>query len=128
MSHPFSETYISMARAAEEIQAMRAESEAMPADEQEYQLGDWFHGDHGPELFDRSTGYMGEHPVWLPLLHQLLGMLGNPDVFMDLAEDFNHDWVTHFEEARKDWHELALSLVMREKYGKRWDGKAWVKS
>lgn len=124
MTHPFTDTYIQMAKAAEEIQAMRPDLE-------DYQLGDWFQGDQGPELYDRCTGYMGETPAFLPRLDQLLGMLGEPEKFIVKAADSTttDDIVVNWEYRDiKDWHQLAIIMVMREKYGKVWRGGAWVKA
>lgn len=125
MTHPFTPTYIAMARAAEEIQAMRPMKER-------FEDGDWALTDEVEVAAEVEGGiltrYDGIVQAWLPRLDQLLGMLGSPDFFMGLAEDFNHDWVEHFENERDDWHELALAVLMKEKHGKQWRKGEWVKT
>lgn len=123
MNHPFTATYIQMAKAAEEIQAMRA-------DEEDYILGDWFRGDQGAELFDRSTGYLGQSPSWLPLLHQLLGMIGDVVTWQSLMMDIQATDLLlrpYWPNGKADWHEVALRAVMLKKYSKVWTGTEWVR-
>jgi len=145
MKHPFSEAYIPMVMAAAEIQAMRAEAEV-------FFLGDWFRGDYGPELYDRSTLYIGESSAWLPLLDQLLNMLppfypparmANPFLSAEGSGQMGSiitppQYHNRFEQVAAltkkyrlddidDEHELALCVVMREKFGKVWRDGKWQK-
>lgn len=116
MTHPFTPTYISMSKASEEIQAMRLDEDA-------YQLGDWFLGDYGPELLDRSTLGTGESPPWLPRLDQLLGMAFDKTSptyaaqLHGLADDLSDG---------ADWYETLLMVIMG-KCGKTWRDGQWVK-
>lgn len=123
MTHPFTPTYIEMAKAVEEIQTQWTP-----------QRGDYVHqplfegGASLPAHFD-WLHEPGMRKPWLPRLDQLLGMLGKPMDFMMYAEKHTRDWFdTEPAALREDWHELVLSMVMREKYGKKWDGNAWVKA
>lgn len=141
MTHPFTPTYILMAKAAEEIQAMRIYSPPNNPMYSNYELGDVIiNGDPeyvaflGDISFDQEEARMeldewsGE-PVypraWIPRLDQLLGMLGAPDEFMQAAASVGR-LVTGRYNDFKDWHELALAVVMLEKYGKTWNGEEWV--
>jgi hypothetical protein len=126
MTHPFTPEYISMAKAAEEIQAMR------PIEE-EYPEGDWY--STGSSIYlshdDRDYGpdIRKEGEAWLPRLDQLLGMLGNPFDFARYLRGLSYEEVNIEETGEcRDWHELALSGVMREKYGKVWTGTEWRKA
>lgn len=143
MTHPFTPTYIAMAKAAEEIQAMRTKD-----------VADWNSGDAGLWMEDGPAGseeevqflcHQADEPLaWLPRLDQLLGLWAESELPIglrgwclikqcheppyigetdkDLAE-----WKSYLGQF-KDWHEAVLALKMREKHGKTWDGKGWVKA
>lgn len=122
MTHPFTETYIAMAKAAEEIQSGNHE-----------QKGNYFYCDlvervwiypHAP--FENEDGHSDDK--WIPRLDQLLGMLGSPKAFLDMRIESDQDQYNPLAVQVGDWHEMALAVVMREKYGKTWDGNGWVKA
>lgn len=133
MSHPFTPEYIRMARAAEEIQAMRTFPAVDKPNHSNFEDGDWYL-ERGRDEISCLGSYEEEQQepeAWLPLLHQLLGMLGGPMAFIQEVADVtvSEDVILNlrWERFESDWHELALAVVMREKFGKRWDGKGWVK-
>jgi hypothetical protein len=129
MNHPFTPTYILMAKAAEEIQAI------------EYDLdGNYLYCETYQEVwiyphFPDAEADVDTHSIdpWLPRLDQLLGMLGD---FKDFDQAMEKQADGHPENGGyyakvygiTEWHEIALAVVMREKYGKTWDGKEWVKT
>jgi hypothetical protein len=118
MSHPFTPEYIRMAKAAEEIQAMRPDTES-------YGNSDFVSGEGEIDVFAHAAEYWVE-PIgaWYPRLDQLLGMLGDPIRFYTIITDTN----PHVPPGPPDWHELAMVVVMERKFGKRWDEKEWVKA
>jgi hypothetical protein len=85
------------------------------------------YADYWADLQDRAL------VAWLPRLDQLLKMLGSPDDFLEKAACANNVRGAMFTYAYSlptgpgigDWHELALSVVMLEKYGKVWTGTEW---
>lgn len=104
-----------MAKAAEEIQAMRTYPSIDRPKVSNYLDGDWYldlrsdvccSGTYEEDLLDVA--------VWLPRLDQILGMLAHPSDF-------------HFVKGA-DFHELAIKWVMREKYGKVWRDGAWLQA
>ena len=137
-----SEKYIEMCRAAEEIQKLKpTEADARTwfyctehkrfleyNSELEYQwCGSWndWHSSDGEERV-----------IWLPRQDQLQDLLN--DDLRDIAEGF-YDYMTtegynyeypEFNDARcKEFgsmEQLWLAYVMETKYGKQWDGTAWV--
>jgi hypothetical protein len=155
MNHPFTDAYIHMAKAAEEIQAMRPLHN-------DFQEGEWFEssardpfrplqimvvGDCEPGL--RVQGNCDDQDdvipgYWLPRLDQLLGMLTprqNPTAYWEylyrggfLKEgrrameyyDAVREWKEYLAQF-SDWHELALAVVMKEKHGKIWRDEKWEK-
>lgn len=182
MSHPFSETYIAMAKAAEEIQAMRPDVDVFEIGDFFVTLTDFWEDNYGGEIkperypknrngwdvgrqiesagnvncvgsylrFEKENDYQDKtHPAnitgiewaadlldrrlvtWIPRLDQLLVMLGGPNDFRweaIQAEDGGSTGWIHFKDCDVlDWHELALTVVMREKHGKTWRDGQWVK-
>ena len=138
MNHPFSDTFIRMATIAAEIQAQRPDPKSFQSgDAVVWRCGIGFIGEleicsHGPSEPGPEGSF--EEPqikAWLPLLHQLLEMLGSPEeVFFRWAEpsgslDLGKYLLPPFKS--RDWHGLALEVVMLEKFSKRWDGERWVK-
>jgi hypothetical protein len=130
MTHPFTPTYIAMAKAAREIQMM-AKNPMEP--------GEWHLIGEGEPTTDYVCSVNDDEQFkdiwgpWLPRLDQLLGMLGGPSDFIAniRASDRHDDSAAAVEfdliiRDHEDWHELALAVVMWEKHSKRWDGKAWV--
>ena len=122
MTHPFTPKYIEMAKAAEEIQ-----------DGDHEQEGNYFYCPLTGDVWVYPNYPNGEDihscDPFLPRLDQLLGMLELPAplhivglLSYEISVRRNQYW-----EGFQDWHELALSVVMREKHGKRWNGKEWVK-
>jgi len=70
--------------------------------------------------------------VWLPRQDQLQGMLYNEDRprAWDLFCDFDEFIITHSREVGDytlSAEQLWLAFVMHEKYGKKWNGKDWIK-
>jgi hypothetical protein len=146
MSHPFSETYIAMAKAAEEIQAVRPTIDAQAGwnpphnglgsvfckpynDGFEFRALAW---DNDTEAWMIGGYHEGDEEFsWLPRLDQLMAMLGGPNDFRweaIQAEDGGSTGWIHFKDCDvSDWHELALAVVMREKHGKTWRDGQWVK-
>jgi hypothetical protein len=129
MKHPFTHTYIQMARAAEEIQAMRPNGprpwDAMEDGDYLEMRGEIFVAASREALFGTF--------VWLPRLDQLLGMLGKPIMLLTYAAyaDPDQDNIPAFTEYYyrfEDWHELALAIAMRRLHGKVWRDGAWVKA
>jgi len=68
--------------------------------------------------------------IWLPRQDQLQEMLGKPlnellDSFLEWEDD------AYFLLRKRDrftsMEQLWLAFVMKEKYGKTWDGENWVK-
>lgn len=137
MSGPaFTPAYILMAKASDEIQKMamgvrwcEAHGKAL-----------YFHDEIGESIceFDTTEPWWnnkgwhkqeGSGFIWLPRLDQLLGMLGGPSTFVHAVAHAGDGPGIYFDyeaEERGDWHEVALAVVMREKYGKKWTGKDWV--
>jgi hypothetical protein len=84
-------------------------------------LGQVVEGENETTLFDKFVEVMKtETWVWLPRQDQLQEMLGKPNATLqkfiawyELADQFN------------SMEKLWLVFVMKEKYGKKWDGKAW---
>jgi hypothetical protein len=137
--HPFTPTFIAMARTAEEIQAMRPDGTGYSDGDAilegdavawagEYQARDL----QGGRLIRICWGDDEEivQPLaWLPRLDQLLGMLGDVSAFGNKAFyfDFESEQIAGLAEA-KFLPELALAVVMRERFGKVWRGGVWVKA
>lgn len=127
MNHPFTDTYIAMAKAADEIQAMRPNDES-------YGNGDFVCGEEGIDVLAHAAEYwVTPISAWLPRLDQLLGMLGNYrdfDQAMERQAEAHPEYGGYYAKVYgiTDWHELSLAVVMFEKFGKTWDGKAWVKA
>jgi len=123
MTNPFTETYMAMAVAAEEIQAMRGWNHPPEPDEFHYTPDGPL---KGPGLNAHAWG-QGLDDLWLPRLDQLLGMLGDFITWTGIR-DFDGPLRSIGATPSKvvDWHELALAVVMQEKYKKRWNGQAWI--
>lgn len=124
--------YIAMCAAAEEIQAMRAPRlsnfSKQSVDAMDYEMGDWL------TWWNNRLGKMdiflwgslcditdddGRRPdkiAWLPRLDQLLEIAG--DIEMSIKEA-SAVFKTNREEE-------FLVVVMRNKYGKKWNGESWV--
>lgn len=135
MTHPFTPTYIAMAKAAKEIQAMKVGVRWCPDHNEEV----YYH--HEMEDYTCDSGTDGPYggswhtpdkPIFLPPLDQLLGMLGKPENAVAAMVGATHEHDIEFNSYaipfKDDWHELTLAVVMREKYGKTWDGKGWAKA
>lgn len=118
MNHPFTPTYISMAKAAEEIQAMRS----MGLTSGDYADCDLLGVFIWPLPSDAEEGDRHDSDPWLPRLDQLLGMLGAPR----RAQESIIYAVEMNEPPFVEWHELAIASVMREKYGKVWRDGVWT--
>ena len=109
MNHPFTETFIAMAKAAKEIQAMKPNPRQLDA-------GEWFEDFRGPA----AAGYGeldGWDKPWLPRLDQLLGMLREIESGIEIY--FNRG---------DDAHEKLLHWLMDLKYDKVWSDGAWQKN
>lgn len=137
MNHPFTPTFILQAKAAEEIQAMRPDGRG-------YQDGDAFASGKTANWIGEYLQREGETPyaigygdeevpaypdAWLPRLDQLLGMLGGPEKLYEAVTmtDISGDQREFdYQLIGADWHELALGVVMREKFGKTWREGKWV--
>jgi hypothetical protein len=124
MTHPFTPTYISMAKAAEEIQAKPF-----------FEVGDWYLEGDKFQVVPQSTGLQFVGPprkpewVYIPRLDQLLGMVGDAHDFARFLRGLPYEEVNVEETGEcRDWHELALAAVMREKHGKVWTGTEWRKA
>ena len=70
------------------------------------------------------------HCVWLPRQDQLQEML-----HCSIGEGMNrlwayfHEWfckIGAVEYSKSSWEQLWLAFVMKEKYGKVWNGEGWV--
>lgn len=122
--HPFTLNFIAMARAAEEIQAMAITTNKGFKGHLECQPGD-FWLDIAGQIWAHSEMNYHQRGFWIPRLDQLLGMLaarnGPQFFFLALSTDAVPNW------ENKDWHELALSVVMKERWGKAWREGKWVK-
>jgi len=138
-----SETYIKMCEKAEEIQGEWNEPK-----EGDYYLA--FHNQRciagllaiwtGKEEGILRLAKQGKYFIWLPRQDQLQEMVsfGPPSQvhmimdFMDsnywkeIAEDGIEEY-TSPEEIFDTWEQLWLAFVMKEKYGKVWDGENWIK-
>jgi len=142
--------YIAMCAAAEEIQTMRApiipEKPCTDSIDFRFEHGDFFafceehsqkmitfvHGNtlYQPEMsaenkdeffinsavYDEGGGWSAKSVVWLPRLDQLLEIAG--DIEMSIKEA-SAVFKTNREEE-------FLVVVMRNKYGKKWNGESWV--
>ena len=69
--------------------------------------------------------------TWLPCQDQLQGiMLKSGNVIFDIICRFT-DWFRHeSDDSINDslsGEQIWLTFVMHEKYGKKWDGKDWIK-
>lgn len=115
MTHPFTDTYIAMAKAAEEIQALYLKTR--------WGITEYIWNEDEGAVETHQVRHGGKH-FWLPRLDQLLDMLQSPNTF---GQALYHPGDIGPRLNPPDLHELALSLVMKEKHGKRWDEKAWVK-
>lgn len=127
MNHPFTDQFIAMARAAEEIQAMRPPFEpgdAVFVTHKEWDCQVWVGSVH----YDDGMGIWSSHgeteeedlpSLWIPRLDQLVLMLDDYSYIMQAVSDATHGG---------EWHEEFLSAVMSKKFGKTWDGKGWVKA
>jgi hypothetical protein len=133
MTHPFTEKFIAMAKAAEEIQAMRSQFDMgdviLVGDKPEF-LGGTFLAIKGyptqPKMDDWTV--FAICGGWIPRLDQLMGMLGTVGDFERYLRGLDYDSVIDEEGGEyHEWHQLAIILVMREKFGKAWDGEKWVK-
>jgi hypothetical protein len=139
MTHPFTPTYIAMAKAAEEIQAMRPVGTWL--DEGEYVSVHFFSDPVDPVKIsliddgDRSGWCIhGKDKIcqdwWIPRLDQLFGMLEGPCSFVHAiahAGDGPGIYFNNEADEQRDWYELALAVVMKEKYGKIWRDGKWEK-
>lgn len=111
-----SETYIKMCRKARGIQRLKpdgSQGEFVYCEREVYQ-----------EVDDRPlTPY-----IWLPRQDQLQEMVNE-----DWAITFAHFcvWFSKYELILlgdiKSMEQLWLAFVMKEKYGKVWDGEDWIK-
>src|SRR5688500_12215260 len=82
MTQPFTPAYVSMAKAAKEVQALRPYG--MP-----FHVGDWYEWeDSGIEVAvekESDSVINCKEMVWLPRLDQLLAILGSPSDFIQIA-------------------------------------------
>lgn len=100
MTHPFTPTYIAMAKAAEEIQAMRTHSPSDRPTFSNYELGDWFIEQRVGQVVCLGDSYAyddggicqseysgeEEYPqAWLPRLDQLMRLWADSQVPAGLA-------------------------------------------
>lgn len=117
MTHPFTPTYIQMAKAAEEIQIMKLDclgpyAEIEDSLRPEVSVGDGINWRFIP----------AGSPYWIPFLHQLMGML---DLQSDQFASHLHGMADDIRDGG-DWHEVAIQEVMQGKYGKTWRDGKWV--
>lgn len=79
-------------------------------------MGDYYHQTKGSNI----PGY-----IWLPQQDQLQEMLGNVDEsYRVFRKWLDTSWV---KKILVSWEQLWLAFVMKEKFGKVWDGEDWIK-
>ena len=60
-------------------------------------------------------------PQFIDEQPKVVGFLTLPQfLYLALSGDAVPGWES------MDWHDLAITLVMREKHGKAWDEKGWI--
>jgi hypothetical protein len=126
-----SEQYIKQCEKAEKIQ-----KSWIPA------WGDW---DYSPPNPDRpehgilglcsvlGSNYFGHplaHNIWLPTQDRLQEMVGHLLGWSFMLDYFEQWRIAHREEIPPETtpEQLWLAFVMKEKFGKVWDGETWVES
>ena len=139
-----SEIYIKQCEKAKEIQKLRSDRDCY----RNWKNGDFFWatilGSAVPSryktgvevvmrLLDRySMMYCPGEKVWLPRQDQLQEMvtyIGGRWVVEQYFHNYLHSIYTHDRagEDKDSMEQLWLAFVMREEYGKIWNGKTWVK-
>lgn len=132
-----SEVYIKMCEKAEEIQELR-----VPTTTQSpysfWQEGDYYFLDKEPSVYSfHWSPHHISNAVWLPRQDQLQEMVrsettigtatAKPESSWQLSQRF-WNWLWSKEEivSDKSMEQLWLAFVMKEKYGKVWNGDFWA--
>ena len=129
MKSPFSPDYIKMASAAEAVQSVRMKDKV-------FQAGDYviFESAFTPQgmvsIIDEHSHNIPQDnaQVWLPQLHQLMGLFGNFTASLEaMRSGLNHPATapTGYFESFRSWEECTLAVLMLKRGNKLWDGKAW---
>ena len=114
------ETYIKMCEKAEEIQSQASFS----PDDFVYNSGHdrvivaGYHDEDGEWL-------RGKNPIWLPRQDQLQEMV-HPEVTDWVKAVMLRDFLKDYCDDGASMEQLWLAFVMKEKYGKIWDGENWI--
>jgi len=135
-----SETYIEMSRLADEIQALRP-------NKQLYHEGDYFASkDYAGNWYvtlatmngkkrGRSIYFKTDSAVWLPCQGQLQQLYGSMDSCLSAMYYWGEEtrvgrtspYYGYDSDAFASMEQLWLAFVMKERYGKVWNGIAWIK-
>lgn len=113
--------YIKMCEKAEEIQGQWSASESHD--------GDWifYHRSlgNGTEEICVDIGAGSSADKWLPRQDQLQEMAdrGFRAFICGMYDTFTSDYFSKFT----SMEQLSLAFVMKEQYGKIWNGKEWIK-
>ena len=120
-----SKLYIKMCEKSEEIQGQRVAAWHMMEAKQIYFYdGDdvWFAYTVGEGLEQKLN------KVWLPRQDQLQEMINWSEYqFSACFGEFVHLQAGEKDSPYKSMEQLWLAFVMKEKYGKSWNGTGWVK-
>jgi hypothetical protein len=133
MKSPFTPEYLKMASAAAEVQAFRLKDKI-------FQAGDCviFESAFTPSgmvsMIDEHSHNIPQDnaQVWIPQLHQLMGLFGNFPASLEAMRSGLNFPVTgasggYFETLRS-WEECTLAVLMLKRADKVWNGEKWVKA
>ena len=117
-----SEIYILMCEKAKEIQKLKHYKDGDIF--VNFVAGKW----QKPNIYTRGRVIpyeSGDYDVWLPRQDQLQGLV--EEMPMDYLERLLDIWIVMgCPEDNITWEQFWLSIVMKDKYNKKWDGNDWV--
>ena len=117
-----SKEYVMMCEKAREIQALKHENSNY--DECDFVQ---IHGELG-KIFCIKAKHVGikRNDVWLPRQDQLQGMHPYKDIIFQMGDCYH--WgriVVRKQKLFSSMEQLWLAFVMKERFGKKWDGEDW---
>lgn len=133
----FSDNYIKMAEKAVEVQAAWSASKRLKegsldgCDEGDYFLDKGYKKVYFYGQVSSGTYCVDPLPIWLPRQDQLQEMI-TPDLYgwesIDSKDrlDFFYGYIDGQGDPEYSMEELWLAFVMKEKYGKSWNGEDWI--
>lgn len=130
MKSPFTPEYRKMAAAAYEVQSVRLKDKV-------FQTGDHviFESAYTPAgmvsmIDEHSVGIPQDNAqVWLPQLHQLMGLFGDYQASLDaMRKELSgaSGAPAGYFEAFKSWEECTLAVLMLKSAKKVWNGSTWA--